>query len=241
MGRKRRGKASSIPSSRKSCDDASRKLVTQAQTIAPRELMQSGGRGRTSPPLCKFFESLRIAFFLFQNIHNTCGKSLAWRQLFNFPEWREIFKNVFNKNVSWFWIFASCEWSNCLILASNNQCKLRKLQKISSKQEIIAFPWMLHCEEARLSEQTAFNSFQNCSKLILFHFKMLQTMTKTHLPADSSSTFASGFLRKRWAFFLKAVPDQNLSILAPVSLVSVAVPWRFVAFTSSPDTCTSMH
>ena len=30
-----------------------RKLVTQAQTIAPRELMQSGGRDRTSPPLCK--------------------------------------------------------------------------------------------------------------------------------------------------------------------------------------------
>ena len=61
---KRTRQPSPIPSSQKSAWRV-RQLVTQAQTIAPRELMQSGGRGRTSPPLCKFFESLRIAFFLF--------------------------------------------------------------------------------------------------------------------------------------------------------------------------------
>ena len=52
-------------------------LLTQPQTIAPRELMQSGGRDRTSPPLCKFFKSLRIAFFLFKNMQNACRKTPA--------------------------------------------------------------------------------------------------------------------------------------------------------------------
>ena len=39
------------------------------------------------------------------------------------------------------------------------------------------------------------------------------------MSADSSSTFASSFLGQLFAFFLKPVPDQNLSIRAPVSLM----------------------
>ena len=108
---------------------------------------------------------------------------------------------------------------------------------MSSKQEIIAFPRALHCGQGNAERAPAFNSFQKCSKSVLFHSKIGQTITKSKLPAKKNSTCIK-FPWKTCGVVLKISSRPE-----PLELCTCVVgfPWRFVALTSSPDMGTSLH